>query len=97
MTGEVTLSGLLLPIGGIKAKMLAARRGGVREVILPERNRRDALEDVPTHLREQTQLRFVDDLAQAIELALEAPREAATTSAPSPPPPPRPRGNGARR
>ncbi|MCZ7683585.1 MAG: endopeptidase La [Sandaracinaceae bacterium] len=58
MTGEVTLSGLLLPIGGIKAKMLAARRHGVREVILPERNRRDAYEEVPPQLRESTALHF---------------------------------------
>lgn len=92
MTGEVTLSGLLLPVGGIKAKMLAARRAGVREVILPERNRRDALEDVPAHLREQTKLHFVDDLAQAIDLALEEapPKEATATAATSAPTAPQP-------
>jgi ATP-dependent Lon protease len=90
MTGEITLSGLLLPVGGIKAKMLAARRGGVREVILPSRNQRDALEDVPAHLRKNTELRFVDDLVQAIDLALEPAR---TTTAVAP----KPNGNGARR
>ena len=89
MTGELTLSGLLLPVGGIKAKMLAARRGGVREVILPSRNQRDALEDVPAHLRQHTELRFVDDLVQAIDLALEAPRDAAVAVK-------KPNGNGAR-
>jgi ATP-dependent Lon protease len=88
MTGEVTLSGLLLPVGGIKAKMLAARRGGVREVILPSRNQRDALEDVPAHLRTHTQLRFVDELAQAIDIALEAPPSVAIAV--------KPNGNGAR-
>ncbi len=77
MTGEITLSGLLLPVGGIKAKMLAARRAGLSEVILPAKNRREAFEEVPAHLREQTRMRFVDDLPEALELVLE--------HAPSPP------------
>ena len=92
MTGEITLSGLLLPVGGIKAKMLAARRGGVREVILPARNQRDALEDVPAHLRKNTELRFVDDLVQAIDLALEAAPSSAAVGPKS-----SSNGNGARR
>jgi ATP-dependent Lon protease len=71
MTGELTLSGLLLPVGGLKAKMLAARRYGVREVVLPARNRREAFDEVPADLRERTRLHFVDDLAAALELVLE--------------------------
>ena len=51
MTGEVTLSGKVLPVGGIKEKVLAARRAGIRTVILPERNRKDLLEDIPEELR----------------------------------------------
>ncbi len=81
MTGELTLSGLLLPVGGIKAKMLAARRAGIREVILPAKNRRDAFEEVPAHLREGTSLHFVDDLGEAIELVLEQAPRAAVSAA----------------
>jgi ATP-dependent Lon protease len=76
MTGEVTLQGRVLPIGGVKQKVLAAHRAGLREVILPTRNGPD-LEDVPQAVREQVTFHLVDDVAQVLDLALEAPVEAA--------------------
>ena len=70
MTGEVTLTGRVLPIGGVKQKVLAAHRAGLTEVILPERNGPD-LDDVPEQVREQLTVHLVSDVAQALELALE--------------------------
>jgi len=70
MTGEVTLSGRVLPIGGVKQKVLAAHRAGLREVILPLRNEPD-LEDVPEAVRREMTFHPVDDVATVLELALE--------------------------
>ncbi|HEX2998711.1 MAG TPA: endopeptidase La, partial [Armatimonadota bacterium] len=53
MTGEITLSGRVLPVGGIKEKVLAAHRAGLKRVVLPDRNRKDLLEDVPKEIRDQ--------------------------------------------
>ncbi len=69
MTGEINLRGLVLPIGGVKEKVLAALRAGVRTVMLPERNRRD-LEDIPAEAREQLAFVWLKDLDQAMEAAL---------------------------
>ncbi|HET6382352.1 MAG TPA: endopeptidase La [Armatimonadota bacterium] len=71
MTGEITLSGHVLPIGGVKEKVLAARRAGVRSVILPERNRKDFLEDIPKEVQEEMEVIFVETIPQALEVALE--------------------------
>jgi ATP-dependent Lon protease len=71
MTGEVTLTGRVLPVGGIKEKVLAARRAGVTTVLLPERNRKDLEEDVPAELRAGMTFYFVRDVTEVIELALE--------------------------
>jgi ATP-dependent Lon protease len=71
MTGEVTLTGRVLPVGGIKEKVLAAQRAGIREVILPERNRKDVDEDVPPQVKEKVQFHFVSEVREALELALE--------------------------
>jgi ATP-dependent Lon protease len=71
MTGEITLSGRVLPIGGVKEKVLAARRAGIQTVILPARNRKDFLEDVPEEVRKELCFEFVEDVKQVIELALE--------------------------
>jgi ATP-dependent Lon protease len=70
MTGEVSLTGRVLPIGGVKQKLLAAHRAGLTEVILPERNGPD-LDDVPEQVREQLTVHLVSDVAQVLELALE--------------------------
>ena len=71
MTGEVTLSGRVLAVGGIKEKVLAARRAGVTTVILPRRNERNLLEDVPKALRESMTFQLVDSVEEVLDLALE--------------------------
>ncbi|HZP81135.1 MAG TPA: S16 family serine protease, partial [Chthonomonadaceae bacterium] len=76
MTGEVTLSGKVLPIGGVKEKVLGARRAGIETVLLPERNRKDLMEDLPEEIRKEMRFEFVDDVRQVLELALEPKGEA---------------------
>ena len=71
MTGEVTLSGRVLPVGGIKEKVLAAKRAGVTTVILPKRNEKHLLEDVPHAAREGMTFHLVDSVTQVLDLALE--------------------------
>jgi len=70
MTGEVTLQGRVLAIGGVKQKVLAAHRAGLREVILPARNGAD-LDDVPEAVRQVVTFHLVDDVRQVLDLALE--------------------------
>ena len=70
MTGEVTLQGRVLPIGGLKQKVLAAHAAGLTEVIIPERNRPD-LEDVPEDVREAMTFHPVMSVSEVLELALE--------------------------
>jgi ATP-dependent Lon protease len=69
MTGEITLRGKLLPVGGIKEKVLAAARSGVKTVILPEQNRKD-LTDVPREIRKKMKFRFVKTVADALRAAI---------------------------
>ena len=69
MTGEITLRGKVMPVGGIKEKVLAASRAGIRRVILPERNQR-SLEDIPAEVRRKLKFFFVRDAGEAIRLAL---------------------------
>jgi ATP-dependent Lon protease len=71
MTGEVTLSGKVLPVGGIKEKVLAAKRAGIRTVILPMRNKKDLLEDIPETLRNDMTFIFADDVREVLDAALE--------------------------
>lgn len=71
MTGEITLRGKVMPIGGIKEKVLAAYRSGIRTIILPEKNKADLLEDIPNELREQMSFVYAADIRQVIEAALE--------------------------
>jgi ATP-dependent Lon protease len=71
MTGEVTLQGRVLPIGGLKQKVLAAHAAGLTDVIIPERNRAD-LDDVPGDVREAMSFHPVMTLGEVLELALES-------------------------
>ena len=77
MTGEITLRGKVLPVGGIKEKVLAAHRAGIRFVILPRRNERD-LEEVPEDLRSQLSFTLVDDAEAVLRHALTAGASAST-------------------
>ena len=70
MTGEITLRGKVMPIGGVKEKVLAARRAGVTTVILPQRNEKD-LEDVPPNVRAEMQFRFIEIIDEVLDIALE--------------------------
>ncbi|MGH9728976.1 MAG: endopeptidase La [Candidatus Acidiferrales bacterium] len=70
MTGEISLSGVVLPVGGIKEKVLGAKRAGIREVILPAENEPNVKEDLPTDLLDGLQIHFVHSVDQALELAL---------------------------
>jgi ATP-dependent Lon protease len=70
MTGEVTLQGRVLPIGGVKQKVLAAHAAGLTEVVLPERNRAD-LDEVPEDVRGQMTFHPVMTVGEVLELALE--------------------------
>src|ERR1700692_1185118 len=72
MTGEITLRGKVLPIGGLKENLLAAHRAGLFEVILPRDNEKD-LAEVPENLRSAMKLRFVDNMDQVLAVALEGP------------------------
>jgi ATP-dependent Lon protease len=69
MTGEVTLTGQVLPVGGLKEKSLAAQRAGIARVIVPDRNRGD-IEEIPEHEREGLEFIYVDDVSTAIGAAL---------------------------
>ncbi len=75
MTGEVTLQGRVLPIGGLKQKVLAAHAAGLTDVILPERNRPD-IDDVPEEARDELRFHPVMNLGEVLELALEPSRDA---------------------
>ena len=69
MTGEISLRGLVLPIGGVKEKVLAALRAGITTVMLPARNRRD-LEDIPADAREKLKFVWVEHVDEAVAVAL---------------------------
>ena len=69
MTGEITLRGLVLPVGGIKEKVLAAARAGIRTIILPKKNEKD-LEEIPERIRNQMEFKFIQRMDEAIGMAL---------------------------
>lgn len=70
MTGEISLQGFVMPVGGIKEKVMAAHRNGLKNVILPKKNEQD-LEDVPEDLQKEITVHFVENVEEAINLALE--------------------------
>jgi ATP-dependent Lon protease len=72
MTGEMTLSGRVLPVGGIKEKVLAAHRLGIKEVILPKRNEKAVKEDIPENVRTDLKIHLVSSIEEVLELALSA-------------------------
>ena len=74
LTGEITLRGLMLPVGGIKNKVLAARRAGLKRIVLPAKNEKD-LEEVPEQAREGLEFVFVKDIGEVLEVALGADRK----------------------
>jgi len=72
MTGEITLRGEVMPIGGLKEKLLAAHRGGIRMVLIPEENRKDLVE-IPQNVKDKLDIRPVKWIDQVLELALAEP------------------------
>jgi ATP-dependent Lon protease len=94
MTGEITLRGLILPVGGIKEKFLAAHRAGIKRVVMPERNRKDVI-DIPEQPKKEIEIIFVRRMDEVLPLVLtEMPKLTGTmsgaVSSPTPPPPPSP-------
>ena len=83
MTGEVTLRGKVLPIGGLKEKLLAAHRNGIFEAIIPKENEKD-LPDIPDNIRAEMKMHFVEHMDEVLMIALERPIEG-LTSVPPPP------------
>jgi ATP-dependent Lon protease len=71
MTGEITLRGKVMPIGGVKEKVLAAYRSGIRTVILPKKNEQDLMEDLPKELRDQMKFVYASDIREVLDAALE--------------------------
>jgi ATP-dependent Lon protease len=71
MTGEITLSGLVMPVGGIKEKVLAAHRAGIRRVILPKENEKD-LDEMPDHVREQMEIVLAERIEDVLSAAIPA-------------------------
>jgi ATP-dependent Lon protease len=92
MTGEITLRGRVLPIGGVKEKLLAAHRAGIKVFILPEKNKRDLI-DIPKEVLDTIEIKTVDNVDQVLKIALQpgqptltpAQIEAAATTAVPPP------------
>ena len=80
MTGEISLRGRVLPVGGIKEKLLAAHRAGMREVLIPAKNRRD-LDDVPQDIREQLKITLISAREEILPIVLQAPARSTETRA----------------
>jgi ATP-dependent Lon protease len=91
MTGEITLRGRVLPVGGIRDKVLAAQRAGIRTVLLPRRNEND-LEEVPEEIRESMKFILVDDFDTALAAALASPQRRQRSRSKKPATPRRTRG-----
>jgi ATP-dependent Lon protease len=79
MTGEISLRGLVLPVGGIKEKVIAAAAAGLKRVMLPARNRRD-YDDIPEEVRQQLEFVWLERVEEAVAAALEPAAKASTTA-----------------
>jgi ATP-dependent Lon protease len=86
MTGEITLRGKVLPIGGVKEKLMAAHRAGIRTILLPRDNEKD-LADVPANIQQELAIRFVDTMDEVLDIALERKLEGHESLAPETAPP----------
>jgi ATP-dependent Lon protease len=95
MTGEITLRGKVLPIGGLKEKLLAAHRAGIMEAILPADNEKDVAE-VPENLRKEMKLHFVESMDEVLQIALERPLPEVPVDGPLQAIPPQPEASEAR-
>jgi len=82
MTGEITLSGRVLPVGGIKEKVLAARRHGITELIMPRQNEKNVKEDLTEDLRKELTIHFVSEISEAVAIALQPGAQQTTTPMP---------------
>ena len=80
MTGEITLRGVVLPVGGIKEKILAAHRAGIKTVILPKWNKKD-LDEIPLTVKRDLTFHFVDEMREVLRIALEKPSSSSPTAA----------------
>ena len=85
MTGEITLRGNVLPVGGIKEKLLAAHRAGIKRVVIPERNRKDIV-DVPEEVQKDLEILYVSKMDELLPVVLTMPLPEAKLDAPPPPP-----------
>jgi ATP-dependent Lon protease len=83
MTGEITLRGLVLPVGGIKEKMLAAHRAGIKRIVLPERNNKDVV-DVPEEIRQEMAISYVRNVDEVLATVLAHAAEPESPPAPAP-------------
>jgi ATP-dependent Lon protease len=81
MTGEISLHGLVLPVGGIKEKMVAAAAAGIRRVMLPARNRRD-FEEIPQEARDQLEFVWLEKVGDAVAAALDPASSPISSGAP---------------
>ena len=85
MTGEISLRGLVMPVGGVKEKVLAAHRAGLKRVIIPERNTKDLI-DIPQEIRDDLEIIPVTTIEQALEHALVPAKSGDKKPAPKAPP-----------
>ncbi|HEY5577824.1 MAG TPA: S16 family serine protease, partial [Deferrimonas sp.] len=85
MTGEITLRGRVLPVGGVKEKLLAAHRGGIKAVILPRENEKD-LAEVPAKIKNSLRFHFVQHMDEVMALAIDLPKAAASPAEEGTPP-----------
>jgi ATP-dependent Lon protease len=69
MTGEITLRGIVLPVGGIKEKVLAAKQAGIYDIILPEKNKKD-LKEIPKEIRKNLMFHFVKEMDDVLPIAI---------------------------